>query len=418
MGDNSSVNGSDDGPPSSPTPRIRWTKQIEKLLTDFADTAACYKWLNDQSYRKYKKINYFYSIPIIILSTLSGAVSVGMGGFVPDHFINLAQLAVGAVNIINGIISTLLNFFRYAQLSESHSNAYVGWSRLHRNIKIELSVERKSRKNPNDFVKVCRSEYDRLMEQQPIIPKDVLTKFRVSFRDKDLVTPDETKDTLRHTVIYEDNDDDYDSDTKDDDARKPSKEKSRRENWKIVKNIENSSNFVKSLKESVEESLDKKNEHLQKVDESQKRALENIRQRSSSFARDASEVVLDMTNLKSAVTQGLKKAIPSSPPVSMYTHPPREDVLNTIREGGSSVKNLLSKFGGQGVTSVLNKAHNFMEENKKKLVNEYVDNTVKSVGNLKDAVTSEFMQAVASRSAAVEEIMEEIEPSRENSGKL
>ena len=297
MGDNASAQGSDDGRASSPLPKIRWTKQVEKLLTDFADTAACYKWLNDQSYRKYKMINYFYNIPIIILSTLSGAVSVGMSGFVPQEYMGLAQLAVGAVNIINGIISTLLNFFRYAQLSESHNNAYVGWSRLHRNIKIELSVERKNRKNPNDFVKVCRSEYDRLMEQQPIIPKDVLRKFRERFKDSDLVTPDEAKETLKHTVIYEDNDDAYDSDAKDEKDEKKQK-KNQSENWKVVRNNNlKADRIVNTLKKSVTETREK-NENDHKVEDT-------VSRRSGSVIKGATEVVVNIDKIREEAAQSL-----------------------------------------------------------------------------------------------------------------
>ena len=371
MGDNASAQGSDDGRASSPMPKIRWTRQVEKLLTDFADTAACYKWLNDQSYRKYKMINYFYNIPIIIMSTLSGAVSVGMSGFVPQEYMGLAQLAVGAVNIINGIISTLLNFFRYAQLSESHNNAYVGWSRLHRNIKIELSVERKNRKNPNDFIKVCRSEYDRLMEQQPIIPKDVLRKFRERFKDSDIVTPDEAKDTLKKTVIYEDNDDDYDSDTnKEKEEEKP--KKNPKENWKVVRNHMKADSIVNSLKKAAVEGHEKR-DHQRKVDESRKRVEDHTPQPS---IQKATEVTVNIDKIREEAAQNMRnvmgaaagvagvvaptvavvaptvRGIPArSVPIPVkYAPPPKEEVVNLIKAGGSSVKSLLSKFGGGSIS--------------------------------------------------------------------
>lgn len=199
--------------------KLRWTPQIEKLLINWADTAACYKWLHERSYRKYRKINYFYSIPIIILSTLTGTVSVGMSGVVPPQYTNISQIVVGFVSILTGIITTLQNFFRYAQTSESHYNSCIGWSRLQRNIVIELNLERKYRKKPGDFVKICRSEYDRLMEQSPLLPKDVIKKFKIKFGNiENLIIPD-TVDNIRHADVY--NDPEPDSDPEELDLYKP-----------------------------------------------------------------------------------------------------------------------------------------------------------------------------------------------------
>lgn len=190
--------------------KLRWTPQIEKLLINWADTAACYKWLHERSYRKYRTINYFYSIPIIILSTLTGTVSVGMSGVVPAQYTNISQIVVGFVSILTGIITTLQNFFRYAQTSESHYNSCIGWSRLQRNIVIELNLERKYRKKPGDFVKICRSEYDRLMEQSPLLPKDIIKKFKIKFGHiENLIIPD-TVDNIRHTDVYNDPEPDSD----------------------------------------------------------------------------------------------------------------------------------------------------------------------------------------------------------------
>jgi hypothetical protein len=184
-------------------PKLVWNRNVERLLSTWCDLAMCHKWMHEKSYRKYKTLNYYYSIPIIILTTLTGTVSVGMGTLFPNNQ-QTAQIVVGGVNIITGIVTTLQNFFRYAQLSESHLNAFMGWSRLHRNIMIELNLERKSRRDPSDFVKICRNEYDRLMEQQPLYPPEVVADFKQKFKDiPDLILPD-VADNIRHTIPIDD----------------------------------------------------------------------------------------------------------------------------------------------------------------------------------------------------------------------
>jgi hypothetical protein len=158
--------------------RLTWTDQTEELLVGWADVSACYKWLHEDSYRKYSKKNYYFAVPIIVLSTLSGTLSVSISGYVPEQYVSYAQAGIGAVNIFTGVLTTLQSLFKYAQLSEAHNNVSIGWSKLQRNIAIALSVDRDSRGDADSFIKICRSEYDRLIEQSPSIPEDVIQKFK------------------------------------------------------------------------------------------------------------------------------------------------------------------------------------------------------------------------------------------------
>jgi hypothetical protein len=98
--------------------------------------------------------------------------------------LNIAQAGIGGLGIFTGILTTLQNLFKYAQLSESHNNVSIGWSKLNRNIQIELSVERSSRKDADSFIKICRSEYDRLIEQSPTIPLDIIDAFKKMFKEQ------------------------------------------------------------------------------------------------------------------------------------------------------------------------------------------------------------------------------------------
>jgi len=166
------------------TPRLTWTNETEALLQGWADISSCFKWMHENSFRKYSKVNNYFAIPIIILSTVSGTLNVSLQGYVPAQYLNVAQAGIGGLGIFTGILTTLQNLFKYAQLSESHNNVSIGWSKLNRNIQIELSVERSSRKDADSFIKICRSEYDRLIEQSPTIPLDIIDAFKKMFREQ------------------------------------------------------------------------------------------------------------------------------------------------------------------------------------------------------------------------------------------
>ena len=57
-------------------------------------------------------------------------------------------------------------------------------TKLSRNIEIELSLHEKKRKPCRDFLKVCRAEYDNLMESSPSIDLDVIQLFNKKFENK------------------------------------------------------------------------------------------------------------------------------------------------------------------------------------------------------------------------------------------
>lgn len=182
--------------------KLVWTDSTEQLLVKWGDTAACYSWLHDQSFRKFKLNNYFFSIPIIILSTITGTLNVGLQSVVPTEYIKTAQIAIGGVNIFTGIITTLQTFFRYAEDSETHFSSSVGWGKLQRNISVELSLERKFRKDAELFIRQCRTDYDRLLESSPTIPTEIIKLFKDKFKkNTDLIKPD-ICDEIRHIKVH------------------------------------------------------------------------------------------------------------------------------------------------------------------------------------------------------------------------
>ena len=67
---------------------------------------------------------------------------------------------------------------------EGHRISAVAWSKLGRAIEIELSLHDQKRKNCRDFLKVCRAEYDNLLESSPNIDLDIINMFNKKFEDK------------------------------------------------------------------------------------------------------------------------------------------------------------------------------------------------------------------------------------------
>ncbi len=185
----------------------KWSDEIEELLSEWAEIGLCYSWLHSYSERKYKKKYHNISIPIIVISTLTGTANFGMDSFINDNQRPVASACIGGINIFAGILGTLLSFLKYAEIYESHRISCVSWSKFARNIQIELALKDSKRKNCRDFLKVSRAEYDRLLESSPNIDRDIINTFNNKFNaDYPNVRKPIICNGLKEVIIYKSDD--------------------------------------------------------------------------------------------------------------------------------------------------------------------------------------------------------------------
>ncbi len=154
-----------------------WNDSEVKLLKKWGDLSASYRVLHDKAHRYYKLRNYFFTIPVIIFSTILGTASFSQDTF-PEPYSSYMPMGIGTLNIISGIITTIAQFTRVSELSEANRVASISYGKFSRNIATELSLPPDFRSYTGiDFVQICRSEFDRLVEQSPTIPLDILNDF-------------------------------------------------------------------------------------------------------------------------------------------------------------------------------------------------------------------------------------------------
>lgn len=184
-----------------------WTKEQERLMSEWSDLAICYHWLHDQSEKMFHKKTMWINLPVIILSTLGGTANFGISSVFDDESSKkYASFAIGGISLLAGLMTTIGNYLRYPQMEEAHRVSSVSWGKLQRLIAIELALHPNDRLDSLDFLKICRAELDRLIEQSPPIPVEAIKVFEEKFGHiRDLKKPD-ICGTLEHTSIFESSD--------------------------------------------------------------------------------------------------------------------------------------------------------------------------------------------------------------------
>ena len=184
--------------------QVEWTPEHETILIEWADKAMCYRWLHSKSNALYSSLNAWYTIPVIVISTLTGTANFAQER-VPIEYQSYYVMIVGGFNILAGIITTIRQFLKITQLNEAHRVSSIAWDKFYRNIKIELAKHPSERIDVKQMVKMCKEEFDRLMETSPNIPEKIVNQFKNNFNSHnafDKIVKPEICDILIPTNEY------------------------------------------------------------------------------------------------------------------------------------------------------------------------------------------------------------------------
>jgi hypothetical protein len=175
-----SIRGSGDEQKTKDKP-VRWSRENEEILVEWCDVAKIYKWLSVKSHAKYRKLSGRFTIPAITLSTITGTASFAQSSL-PMSIQPYAPAVIGSINIFIGILTTMQQYLKIGELNEAYRVSSIAWDKFARNIKIELSKDPTERTDAGHFTKLCRNEYDRLMETSPAIDDDIVKLFQKTFQ--------------------------------------------------------------------------------------------------------------------------------------------------------------------------------------------------------------------------------------------
>lgn len=163
-------------------PPKKWHTQHEKILKSWGETSSCYRYLHFKSYLKYKASNMHFTMPIIVISTITGTANFAQETF-PRAWSEYVPLGIGGLNLFAAILATISQFLKISELMEAHRVASISYGKLSRDIKLELSLPITDRRHSgDDMVSRCATEYDRLIEQSPPPPGEIIEKFEKTFR--------------------------------------------------------------------------------------------------------------------------------------------------------------------------------------------------------------------------------------------
>jgi len=174
--------------------RDSWNDQHETILTQWGEASGCYRYMHHRAFLMYKKLSMRFTLPVIVLSTLTGTANFAQEQF-PESIRPMVPSVIGGLNLIAGLVATIMQFLKINELMENHKAAALSYGLLSRNIRLTLALAREERNFDGlDFVTSCKTEYDRLIEQSPSVPISILRDFEKEYPLDNIFTKPEILD--------------------------------------------------------------------------------------------------------------------------------------------------------------------------------------------------------------------------------
>ena len=159
-----------------------WTEAGEDVLAAMSERAAAFRWMHHDAMGKYKRLDAKFQLPVIVISSLTGGISLSLGSLVPEANQTMASSIVGVLNLLVGIVSSVGQYTKAGALSEGHRTASIAWGRMCRELTTELQLEPHLRSEDQEtLIRSTISTYNNLCEQGPVLDRKTVAQFKAEF---------------------------------------------------------------------------------------------------------------------------------------------------------------------------------------------------------------------------------------------
>ena len=180
-----------------------------KILKGWELETNAYHLLHEKSTEYYSRLNFYFMIPIIILSSSTGTLGLLNASeteFQIVNGVNIISIFIGIFGFITAILTTIHNFLNIQKLEANHNNHAVEYSKISKEIKMHIylsDTDDKVYSNIAEYIKQCKQKIDKLIESAPSIPSHVENSLDLKLkemRNNHAVEIDELITLVTHNV--------------------------------------------------------------------------------------------------------------------------------------------------------------------------------------------------------------------------
>ena len=164
-----------------------WDEELENLLRDWGEKSACLSLLHHNDRKYWRKKSNFFSITSIIITTISSSLSLSSTN---SPYYTYIMYGVGSIGLLSSLLQSIKQFYNADERASDHKFISRQYSNFYRTIKLQLALKKDSRSPINDFVNWAFKEYERLIQESPLINESTIETFKKKFSKSTFKKPD------------------------------------------------------------------------------------------------------------------------------------------------------------------------------------------------------------------------------------
>ena len=159
-----------------------WSNETQALLDKWIKRARESQHSHHEAGKFFKKINYWFSIPVIIVSTGLGGVALFLLGTTVTKTI---ILWFGICGIFSALLTAIQTYYNFAEKGEKHSSVGARYGYVRREMEQVKALPKAARGNAKTVMDSIRERLDGLGSEGPVVSRRIFNKSNEILHKKD-----------------------------------------------------------------------------------------------------------------------------------------------------------------------------------------------------------------------------------------
>ena len=159
-----------------------WNDHVEDIMKSWGEKAAGLRWMHNKAAGKWKGLSDRLTITGIVLTTVSSAAAFGSAGMA-SPVSDAIMYSLGGIGMIASLIQSVKKFYQADEKAADHAAIAKQFGSFYRAMTLELGLGREDRRPSDEITNWASKEYDRMQQDAPGLPGDIINYYRTSFKD-------------------------------------------------------------------------------------------------------------------------------------------------------------------------------------------------------------------------------------------
>lgn len=164
-----------------------WNNSIEDLLKSWGEKGAGLSIMHSKDRKYWRKKSNMISIASILITTISSSLSLSSTS---SNYYETIMYLVGFLGLVSSLLQSLKQFYNADEKASEHKLASRLYGNFYRSIKLQLALKHSDRIAVSEFVNTSFKEYEKLLQDAPIINTTTIENFKQQFKSITCSKPD------------------------------------------------------------------------------------------------------------------------------------------------------------------------------------------------------------------------------------